>query len=124
MTIKKPKLPCPQCGEDIKLRKVSPPDNPIRKYPAVRPCPSCGIHLRFDLPGWVVPSLVALTVALVAIAIYLVNAVDAPWLQSLLQSRDRDSRRLGGVLLGGPVAAIVLPVMVALFRLLMRIEKA
>jgi hypothetical protein len=124
MTIRKLELPCPQCGEDIKLRKVSPPDNPIRKYPAVRPCPSCGLPLRFDLPGWVVPSLVALTIALVVFAIYLVNATDAPWLQPLLQSRDRGSRRLGGVLLGVPVGAIVLPVMVALFRLLMRIEKA
>ena len=115
------KLPCPQCGEDIKLRRVSPPDNPIRKYPAVRPCPSCGIPLRFDLPGWVVPSLVGLVLALVVLA---VNLVDATEYAPLLQTGDRGSRRFVGLLLAIPIAAIFFPVMVTLFRYLMRIEKA
>jgi len=115
------KLPCPQCGEDIKLRRVSPTDNPIRKYPAVRPCPSCGIPLSFDLPGWVVPSLVGLFLALSVLAINLVEATEyAP----LLQAREPGAKRFVNLLLTIPIFAIWFPVLVTLFRRLMRIEIA
>jgi hypothetical protein len=47
-------MDCPACGQNIKLRAISPRNNAIRVYPAVRPCPSCHTPLVFNIPQWVI----------------------------------------------------------------------
>jgi hypothetical protein len=117
------KLPCPSCGDDIKLRRVSPPSDPIQKYPAVRPCPSCRAALRLDLPGWVMPSLTGFMLALCVIPVFLVDSTNAPFLHSLLQA-DRSSKKLAGALIAIPVMALALPVMIVVMRREMRVTLA
>lgn len=56
---------CPICGHSIKLRAISPPNNAIKAYPAVRPCPSCRAPLVFDAPQWVIWTSVLLILAMV-----------------------------------------------------------
>src|SRR5687767_12088386 len=116
------KLPCPRCNADIKLRRISPPSDPINKYPAVRPCPSCGAPLLFDLPIWVIPAVVLLCLEDAVFGIYLMNL----WgYGHLLGDDGRAGRRSWGtVILTIPLVATILPIMIWVFRMNMRITEA
>ena len=95
------RMACPACGNRIKLTAISPRSDPIMKYPALRRCPSCGTLLRFNLPKWVIPSLVVIALILV---VPIMVVLDSGMFDTI-----RDSEKLLGLAGGAILLPILLP---------------
>lgn len=114
------RLTCPVCGHQLKLREISPRSNQIKKYPAVRPCPSCRAALRLGMPRWVIPTIIA------AGAVAFLATLAALWAFGVDLSAYRVKRRIppeavAGILVG---VAVMIPLAVWLPRSRMSVAAA